>query len=61
MQALRDDGAAAVPALLEELVEPSWAVRRAVVSALAEGDRATARALCAALLSARGSEAKLAG
>jgi len=61
VKVLRDDGAEAVPELLGELVEPSWAVRRAVVSALAEGDRATATALCGALRSTRESEPMLSG
>lgn len=59
--ALRFDGAAAVPALLAELAEPSWAVRRAVVAVLAAGDRETALALCAALEDSRDDEAKVAG
>jgi HEAT repeat protein len=61
VEALRFDGAAAVPALLAELVEPSWAVRRAVVAVLAAGDREVALRLCEALGSARDDEAKVAG
>jgi HEAT repeat protein len=61
VEALRFDGAAAVPALLAELVEPSWAVRRAVVAVLAAGDRDTALRLCEALRTARDNEAKIAG
>lgn len=61
VEALRFDGAAAVPALLAELVEPAWAVRRAVVSVLAAGDRETALALCTALEQSRDDEAKVAG
>src|SRR5690348_16587564 len=61
IESLRDDGVSAVPQLLEELVEPSWAVRRAAISALAAGDRSVALALCHALRSERGNEAKIAG
>jgi HEAT repeat protein len=61
VEALRFDGAAAVPALVAELVEPSWAVRRAVVSVLAGADRETALRLCEALRTDRDSEAKIAG
>lgn len=61
VEALRFDGPSAVPALLAELVEPSWVVRRAVVAVLAAGDRAVALRLCDALANARDHEAKIAG
>jgi HEAT repeat protein len=61
VEALRFGGAASVPALLAELVEPSWKVRRAVVAVLASGDRETALRLCQALETARDDEAKIAG
>ncbi|HTQ08063.1 MAG TPA: HEAT repeat domain-containing protein [Polyangiaceae bacterium] len=61
VEALRFDGAAAVPALLAVLVEPSWSVRRAVVAVLAAGDRETALLLCEALEHVRDDEAKIAG
>jgi HEAT repeat protein len=61
VESLRDGGAKALPALLAELVEPSWAVRRAVVALLAEEDLETASLLCAALRTARDNESKLAG
>jgi HEAT repeat protein len=61
VEALRFDGSRAVPELLAELVEPSWAVRRAVVAVLTAGDRETALRLCEALRGERDSEAKLAG
>lgn len=53
-------GATGVPALLEELADPSWAVRRVVVEALAGlGDVAVAP-LCELLRDRRDSEAMLA-
>ncbi len=61
VEALRFEGSAAVPELLAELVQPSWAVRRAVVAVLAAGDRETALRLCDALRTGRDNEAKVAG
>lgn len=54
-------GAEAIPALLAELVEPSWAVRRAVVKALAEADSSGAKKLVEELRTARKNEAQIAG
>ena len=58
---LRARGSEALPELLDELVEPTWAVRRAVVAALSEAEPAGMPLLCAALASSRENEAKLAG
>ncbi len=58
---LRAAGAARVVELCEELVEPNWAVRRAVVSALSDADADSLTVLCGVLRSSRESEAKLAG
>jgi len=56
---LRQGGATAVPELIAELAEPTWAVRRAVVAALAEAEPITL--LCAALRNSRENEAQIAG
>ncbi len=61
IESMRDDGAAAVPRLLAELAEPSWAVRRAAVAVLAAGDRAVALLLCRALKAERDNEAQISG
>jgi HEAT repeat protein len=53
-------GEAAIDTLVDMLVDPSWSVRRSVVSALASlGERAVA-ALCRALVDGRDSEARIA-
>jgi len=54
-------GLAALPELIEQLVEPTWAVRRAVVSALSQAEPAAVPLLCQALRLGRENEAKLAG
>ncbi|HEY3493701.1 MAG TPA: HEAT repeat domain-containing protein, partial [Polyangiaceae bacterium] len=61
IESMRGEGVAAVPSLLAEFVEPSWAVRRAATEVLASGDRNVALALCQALRTERGDEAKIAG
>lgn len=61
VEQLRDGGAAKVPELLLELVEPTWAIRRAVVAALAEIGQSAVEPLCQALRSLRGNEAQIAG
>jgi len=48
-------------ALIEELVDASWTVRRAVVDALAAGGEAVLPVLCQKLCTARDSEARIAG
>jgi HEAT repeat protein len=58
---LKQGGLSAVKELIEELVEPTWSVRRAVVAALAEAEPAAAPLLVAALRTARDSEARIAG
>jgi HEAT repeat protein len=58
---LRHGGSAALRELIDELVEPTWAVRRAVVAALADAEPAAMPILCDALRSSRDSEARIAG
>ncbi len=58
---LRQSGLATVNELIEELVEAPWAVRRAVVAALAEAEPAVMPVLCRVLRRARDSEARIAG
>lgn len=58
---LRRAGAASVPALIEELVRATWALRREVVAALADSGPEALSALCEALRSSRDDEAKIAG
>ncbi|MET0794429.1 MAG: HEAT repeat domain-containing protein, partial [Polyangiaceae bacterium] len=58
---LRERGSEALPELIEELVEPTWAVRRAVVAALAEAEPAGMPILLTALRESRENEAKIAG
>jgi HEAT repeat protein len=53
-------GETAIDALIDRLADPSWAVRRAVVSSLASLGDAAARALSAALVQRRDSEARIA-
>jgi HEAT repeat protein len=53
-------GETAIDALIDRLADPSWAVRRAVVSSLASLGDAAARALTAALVQRRDSEARIA-
>jgi HEAT repeat protein len=54
-------GVGAVPELIEQLVEPAWTVRRAVVKALAEADTVAVALLCYHLRASRGNEAIIAG
>jgi HEAT repeat protein len=58
---LRRGGSPALLELINELVEPTWAVRRAVVAALADSEPAAMPTLCDALRSSRDSEARIAG
>ncbi len=58
---LRQSGLASIPELIAELIAPTWAVRRAVVAALAEADPAAMPVLCDALRSLRTNEAQIAG
>ena len=58
---LRQLGAAGFAELISELLEPSWAVRRAVVAALAEAGPELMPALCRALADSRDNEARIAG
>jgi HEAT repeat protein len=51
---------AAVPVLIEALVDPSWAVRREVVAALARLGDAAVAPLCAVLREGRDDEARIA-
>jgi HEAT repeat protein len=60
VQRLAAGGAAAVPALVALLVEPSWVVRRAVVAALARAGNAAIGPLCAVLRTQRDDEGRLA-
>jgi len=53
-------GGEGVPRLIEQLAEPSWAVRRVVISALARLGPVSAGPLCQVLRSGRDSEARLA-
>ncbi|HYO53585.1 HEAT repeat domain-containing protein [Archangium sp.] len=57
---LADRGEQSVEALIGHLTEPSWAVRRAVVAALARLGRPAVGALCELLVSHRDDEARLA-
>jgi HEAT repeat protein len=59
-QRLAQAGAAGVPGLLPMLNESSWAVRRAVVAALAEQGASSVGPLCATLRSQRDDEARIA-
>ncbi len=58
---LRELGLAGIPELIEQLVEPSWAIRRAVVAALAEARATATPLLVQALRSRRDNEARIAG
>jgi HEAT repeat protein len=58
---LRAAGGARVAELVAELAQPTWAVRRAVVAALAAADNAAMPSLLETLRSSRQSEAKIAG
>ena len=58
---LRRGGVAAVSELINELIAPTWAVRRAVVSALADADLTTMPLLCEMLRKSRENEATIAG
>ncbi len=58
---LRQAGLAAVPELISELIAPTWAVRRAVVAALANADLTAMPLLCETLRTSRENEAKIAG
>lgn len=58
---LRAKGSAALPELIEELVQPTWAVRRAVVAALSEAEPGAMSRLSEALSNSRENEAKIAG
>ncbi|MBN8617230.1 MAG: HEAT repeat domain-containing protein, partial [Deltaproteobacteria bacterium] len=53
-------GESSVPALIERLIDPSWAVRRAVIAGLASLGDAAVAAMVAELVSDRSSEAKIA-
>lgn len=59
IDALLAEGAAAIPALVAALAEPSWAARRRVVSSLA-GMKEAVGALCEDLRTSRSSEARIA-
>lgn len=61
VEELRVGGVSSVPALLDELIQPTWAVRRAVVAALAELGQPALEPLCRALRVARDNEARIAG
>jgi HEAT repeat protein len=54
-------GVAALPRLVEQLVDASWAVRRAVVAALATAESGAMAVLVEMLRSSRDDEAKIAG
>jgi len=54
-------GAPALPRLIDELVDATWAVRRAVVAALAGTEASSMPVLVDALRSSRENEAKIAG
>lgn len=58
---LRARGIAALPELIEELVQPTWSVRRQVVAALVEAEPRAMSLLSSALSNSRESEAKIAG
>ena len=58
---LRQGGLVAVPELVSELIAPTWAVRRAVVDALANADLTAMPLLCQTLQTSRENEAKIAG
>ncbi|ADO68667.1 HEAT repeat domain-containing protein [Stigmatella aurantiaca] len=60
VEALSRRGPASLEALLQELDTPSWAVRRAVIGALARMGTPAVVPLCEVLRGARGSEAGLA-
>ena len=60
VERLARSGAVGVPDLLELLVDPSWAVRRAVVGALATAGELAAEGLCDILVNRRDHEARLA-
>lgn len=60
VESIARGGAEGVPALLARLVDPSWAVRRAVVSALASLGDAPIAGLIATLETQRDNEARLA-
>src|SRR4051794_4031076 len=53
-------GAPGLPALLEMLGDPSWAVRRGVVASLAAAGQAAIAPLCEVLRARRDSEARIA-
>ncbi|WP_437680836.1 HEAT repeat domain-containing protein [Sorangium sp. So ce131] len=57
---LAASGRAGVPALIEMLADPSWAVRRGVVASLAALGDAAVEPLCACLRARRDSEARVA-
>jgi len=58
---LREGGLPALPELIAELIAPTWAVRRAVVAALAEAGPEAMPVLCEALRNQRSNEAQIAG
>ncbi|MEP7049111.1 MAG: HEAT repeat domain-containing protein [Pseudomonadota bacterium] len=58
---LRELGLAGIAELIEQLITPSWAVRRAVVAALAEARATATPLLCQALRKQRDNEARIAG
>jgi len=61
VKALAQAGVPALPELVSELVDGNWAVRRAVVAALAGADSAAMPILIETLRSSRDNEAKIAG
>lgn len=58
---LADAGAPALPQLVDELIDATWAVRRAVVAALAAAEPAAMPILVEQLRTSRDNEAKIAG
>ncbi len=60
VESLHLDGEAGVAELISLLVDPSWAVRRAVVAALAGAGDGGVAALCQVLVSQRSDEARIA-
>jgi len=60
IEALARRGTASLPALLDELDTPSWAVRRAVIGALARMGAPAARPVCELLRHRRDDEARIA-
>ncbi len=57
---LASEGAAAIPALLAMLTDPSWIVRREVVATLGAIGRPATRVLCELLLTSRDNETRIA-